>query len=163
MKLNLGCGNDIRNDYLNIDVGQVNLPPNIFRSGDVTNLDWVAQDNSVDEILALNILQYIELPKVDSTFINWTQKLKVGGSVKILVNDLYAYADMFVNKQMPIQQLVMTLFGSQENQFLIKKNSIDRHTLINKLIKMGFNIDNIKYENGLDLYVEATKERVVNV
>ena len=51
MKLNLGCGQDIRHNYINVDREAVpNLPDTLFRQGDIRDLDWLCGDEYVEEI-----------------------------------------------------------------------------------------------------------------
>jgi SAM-dependent methyltransferase len=79
MRLNIGAGYDVREGYINVDWTKrpgINL---------VLNLDatpWPWDDNSVSEILALNLLEHLEMNRV------WPEIyriLKPGGRIKIEV------------------------------------------------------------------------------
>lgn len=112
-KLNLGSGNDVRPDYLNLDVipAKQPLPPEVFRQGNVGELDWVCQDGSVEEILALNVLQCFPPPVVEQVLANWLRKLRPGGVIKIAFTDLCAIGNPLAGDTLPREQAVTLLFG----------------------------------------------------
>ncbi|MEM3091037.1 MAG: methyltransferase domain-containing protein [Candidatus Pacearchaeota archaeon] len=56
MKLNLGCGNDKRNGYLNIDSSKYVKPDKVWNL-EKTPLPF--KDNSVEEIIAFHVLEHI--------------------------------------------------------------------------------------------------------
>jgi hypothetical protein len=61
-KLNIGCGLDIKEDYLNADIIQVDGVGLII---DINKFPYKIYDNEYDEILCKNILEYaFDLPKV---------------------------------------------------------------------------------------------------
>ena len=75
MKLNLGCGNDVRPGYVNIDrMPQGQAPPDIYRQGDISSLDWLTEDGTVDEMVALDCLEYLPTKVLKQTLINWAKK-----------------------------------------------------------------------------------------
>lgn len=156
MKLNLGCGADIRNGYINID----RLPPgqspsNIYKQGDIQSLDWITEDNTVNEIVALDCLIYLPTNIIKQALINWVQKLSVGGILKILVPDCHAIAKSFSQGQFSLQEYSQMVLGTQEgndNRLAI----IDAATLLSILQEIGLTISLKRYE-GVAIYVEATK------
>lgn len=156
MKLNLGCGMDIRVGYLNID----KLPPNqtpadIYKQGDIANLDWLAEDNTVDEIVALDCLEYLPTNIVQSALLNWAKKLVAGGTLKILVPDCHAVAKAFSQGQLNLQEYLKIMFGTQQNNDN-RLSAIDTITLLNILQEIGLTILLKRYE-GVAIYVEAVK------
>jgi autotransporter strand-loop-strand O-heptosyltransferase len=84
VKLNLGCGNDIRPGYVNIDrfnnTGQVDL------CSDFTVLPF--KDESVDEIYTSHIFEHVSINDVYSVIDEWKRVLKIGGKLEIRVPDL---------------------------------------------------------------------------
>ncbi len=56
MKLNLGCGNDKKQGYINIDVSKEVKPNKIW---DLEKTPLPFKENSIDEILAFHILEHI--------------------------------------------------------------------------------------------------------
>lgn len=156
MKLNLGCGADVRSGYINIDIiPQNNMSQDRYRQGDIGSLDWLTEDNTVDEIIALDCLEYLPTNIVKQALTNWAQKLSTGGTLKILVPDCHAVAKAFAQGQFNLQEYSQIIFGTQEgndNRLTV----IDTVTLLNILQDIGLTISLKRYE-GIAIYVEATK------
>jgi len=55
-KLNIGCGKDVRQDYLNVDC--VNLK-GVDKVCDLNKFPWPFKDNTFDEVLAFNIIEHL--------------------------------------------------------------------------------------------------------
>lgn len=80
MKLNIGCGSDIREDYINIDRAK---NPGVDVVFDLEELPYPFEDNSVDEIYASHILEHFQDP---IAIIHELHRiLKVGGQLRIKV------------------------------------------------------------------------------
>lgn len=156
MKLNLGCGNDVRIGYLNID----RLPPNqmlsdVYKQGDISSLEWLTEDNTVNEIIALDCLEYLPANIIQSALLNWAKKLMVGGILKILIPDCHAVARAFSQGQLNLHEYCQLMFGTQQNNDN-RLSAIDAVTLFNMLQETGLTISSKRYE-GMALYVEAIK------
>lgn len=81
MKLNLGCGADVRPGYVNVDLEE---RPGVDVAWDFGQLPWPWPDQSVDEILALNVLEHVDMNVV------WNEIyriLKTQGTITIEVSD----------------------------------------------------------------------------
>lgn len=156
MKLNLGSRNDIRSGYLNIDNLPLQvLPPKMYRQGDIQSLDWIAEDSTVEEIVALNCLQYISLANLRDTIQNWVQKLQPGGVLKIQAFDIYVIASAFIKNQLNLSEFTNIIFGSQKPDD-DRKSIMDMMTLCQLLCELGLIIETKRYD-GISLYVEAKK------
>lgn len=59
-KLNIGCGNDIRTDYINIDIADI---PGVDIVCDINNA-LPFENNSFDFIICNDILEHVDLEKV---------------------------------------------------------------------------------------------------
>jgi predicted SAM-dependent methyltransferase len=156
MNLNLGCGADIRHGYINVDKFPPNqLTPDVYRQGDIASLDWLTEDNTVDEIIAMDCIEYLQFDTIKSAIANWAQKLIIGGKLKILVPDCYAIAKAFSQGQFNIQEYLQITFGTQtENDNRL--SVIDVVTLFDILKEVGLIISLKRYE-GVAIYVEAIK------
>lgn len=121
-KLNLGCGNDLRNGYVNIDIAPIN---NLDHQIDAKNLDDVCDDEAVDEILASNILNMFSYREVLNILQHWVDKLKPGGTIKIVVPDLVELAKAFLNGELKSDHFILQLYGKQEHEHDFNRTGFD--------------------------------------
>jgi len=153
MKINLGCGQDIRSGFVNVDRFPGKLDN--YKQGDIQSLDWLTEDSTVDKILALDCLEYLPEKKVKSTVENWASKLSVGGVIKILVPDCHLVAKSFHQGQLSLQEYQTIMFGTQEHDD-DRLSVIDSATLSEMLKDCGLTISLKRYE-GIAIYLEAVK------
>jgi hypothetical protein len=106
MKLNLGCGDNIIQGYTNIDLMPKNS--NVTR-GNFTNLSMI-QDGSVEEILALNVIEYLPFTQVGSVLQHWVQKLQSGGTLYVESIDLNVLGTMMAYDQIGIDVINKILY-----------------------------------------------------
>lgn len=84
MKLNLGCGPDIRKDYINVDISSNIKGVKIV---DLNSTPWPWPWESVEEILMLDILEHFSHRKTRDTLFEVWRVLKQDGFVDIQVPD----------------------------------------------------------------------------
>ena len=82
VRLNIGCGDDIRPGYLNID----RFAPGAGIRMDASRLAFA--DRSVDEIFSSHMLEHLSKYEVPEFLGEWNRVLKPGGKVEIIVPDL---------------------------------------------------------------------------
>jgi len=156
MKLNLGCGADIRSGYVNVDrLPPNNAPTELYRQGDIKSLDWLTEDAQVQEIIAMDCLEYLPSSVIQSAITNWHQKLVPNGILKITVPDCHAVAKSFAQGQLNLQEFSTIMFGT-ENDNDKRLSAIDGMTLLDMLCNIGFTIILKRYD-GISIYLEATK------
>jgi len=157
MKLNLGCGNDIRTDYLNIDCQPVpgNVPQDIYKQGYIQSLDWIVENGTIEEIIALDCIEYLVISDVKNTILNWTKKLKPGGTIKILMPDCFAIAVAFGQGQFSITDFLQMMYGTQKDGDS-RQSALDSQSLYDILHEAGLTITKKRFE-GVAIYVEAVK------
>jgi hypothetical protein len=154
MKLNLGCGQDIRPDYLNIDIkGHSTSNTEIFKTGCVESIDWICENETVEEILAMDILAYIPPHELNNTIKNWVDKLEPGGIIKISIIDLFAISEAFIRGQASIDEFLILLFGKVDDQRL---SSMDSQMLLSLIEKHTLKIETKRFD-GIIFYIEAKK------
>jgi len=155
MRINLGCGNDMRIGFVNVDKLPMNGPPELCRQGDIKSIDWLAEDGTVEEIIAIDCLEYLPLNSVQPAITNWASKLATNGVLKILVPDCFAIAKAFSQGQFSLGEFCQMLFGTQQ-QNDARLSAIDLDTLVKILGEAGLVVSVKRYE-GVAVYVEATK------
>jgi len=157
MRLNLGCGNYIRTGFVNVDVTQQQLPPDLYRQGDISNLDWLCSNSSVEEMLALNVLQYIPYKVMDQVLSNWTNKLCSNGRIKILSPDINILCKLLCNRNMDLVTFLANVFGSQDQIVNFGKSATGMKDMCRQLESLGLMVVAARYENTM-FYVEAIKQ-----
>jgi len=90
MKLNIGCGKDIKTGYLNIDC---NYSPGVNLLCDVTSLPFT--ENSVDEIYASDIIEHFPWATTRSVLKEWRRVLKDTGTLWIRTPSLEGVIDLY--------------------------------------------------------------------
>jgi len=79
-KLNVGCGKDIKKDYINIDVVKL---PGVDVVHNLNKFPWPFKDDKFDEILCSHVLEHVT--DFERTIKEIHRILKKGGIVKITV------------------------------------------------------------------------------
>jgi len=115
MKLNLGCGNDKKAGFVNVDI-QAELQADLIAN--VQYLDEI-QDCSVSEIYASHILEHFPHWQTVPILQAWHQKLITGGKITIRVPDLKGICSDFVNAEKinDLKMLVRHIYGGQDHSF----------------------------------------------
>lgn len=80
MKLNVGCGKDIKTGWINCDFKQ---GPGVDRVFDVSQVPIPFEDNSVDEILVCHVLEHIQ--NWEMVVLEFHRVLKPGGVLTVRV------------------------------------------------------------------------------
>lgn len=89
MRLNVGCGNDVRQGCVNVDFRQTH--PAVMKV-DLSVLPWPFADESADEILMLDFLEHFPYRKTATILSECRRILKVGGELVVQVPDFQQLA-----------------------------------------------------------------------
>lgn len=106
VRLNLGCGDDLKRGYINID---------LHASSDfVTRMDFRAlnfADSSVDEIYAKDILAHVGLPDAMTCLANWARILRPGGKLTVQTPCLTLMIEGLASGHLGLEQINYFLFA----------------------------------------------------
>ena len=105
MRLNLGCGADRRDGYVNVDL-RADVADHV---GDVARLDWL-DDGTVDEILALDILEHFPAARTADVLAEWRRVLDFDGTLIVRVPNLHMICSLIVEGRM-LEALIRNLYG----------------------------------------------------
>lgn len=112
-KLNLGCGFDVREGYLNIDPNGFHGPDLI---ADVRDLEMLPS-GYYEEIIAEEVLEHIPRKETKRTLLEWNRLLRTNGMLKIRVPNLIGLVSLFAREEYQTigkqEELVQRLFGTQ--------------------------------------------------
>jgi SAM-dependent methyltransferase len=95
IKLNLGCGDKILDGYINIDVVESRAGKKPDFICDLHNLSKF-KSNSVDEILAVHVVEHFWKWEVVDILKEWTRVLKPGGKMILECPNLISAAEEFL-------------------------------------------------------------------
>ncbi len=139
LRLNLGCGNDFRPDYLNLDIFADDERV-IFM--DVRKLDFA--DSSVDEILAHDILEHFSHRETANILKEWARVLKPGGILKLRIPSLELQVKAYMRGDWDADVASYMIFGGQTSPGDFHSNGFDKKSIKRHLQKAGFQVTNIE-------------------
>lgn len=105
MRLNLGCGDDVRPDWFNIDL-RSDCGADIVQ--DVSKLPF--DDGEVDEILALDLLEHFPAFRTQDILAEWRRVLCSGGMLTVKVPNLQALCEALLVRPHP-DRIVRNIYG----------------------------------------------------
>ena len=144
IRLNLGCGSDIKPNYRNIDFYNVNHP-SILKC-DVRDLSAHFGPNSVSEIYARDILEHIGFLETDIILQHWANLLELNGTIFIRVPDIHQQLFLYDTGVWSTYTLNYKLFGIPENEKDYHKVVFSLDYLCEKLRKCGIKIIKTEFE-----------------
>lgn len=122
MKLNLLLNsNETLNNYINIHPFD---DSNGKVKGDITKLDFVADDGECEEIRAIDILEYFYAWQTDDIIEGWVKKLRIGGKLILSFAEMYEVANNIAHYTISMKKANYYLFGKQESTWDTKKCSL---------------------------------------
>ena len=84
MKLNIGSGNNMMKDYINIDLHPVQAKDYIWREMDIMHIDTHFTSNSVDEIYASHLFEHLSHYEITTLLFKLHGILKPSGKLIII-------------------------------------------------------------------------------
>ena len=151
IKLNLGCGNDIRFGYINIDIRPLKGVNLVL---DLENQSLPFQDNLVSEIVAQDIIEHVSYYKVENLLKECFRVLKPKGTIYIRTPDLeQIYVKAVVEKQTlgdkkGYKLLSYWIFGGFKNPYDYHKCIFTKELLKELLEEIGFKVVKLSNDNS---------------
>ena len=142
LKLNLGCCKTILDGWVNIDLYQYD--PRIV-VGDIRNLANYANE-SVDEILAQDVIEHIPFYESVAAVKEWIRTLKIGGQLTVQTTNIAGHLESYAKGFWNLETLNYMLFSG--------KNWADNQTRDGDFHKSVYDIPfmkNLFVQNGLDV------------
>ncbi|MBN1606542.1 MAG: glycosyltransferase [Polyangiaceae bacterium] len=141
VRLNLGCGPDIRSGYLNLDF---NENPGVAMVCDIRHLPF--DDSSVDEVLANDVLEHFPFAETLDVLREWRRVLRVDGRISLRVPNLEGLVELYRTRPYGwrredaklVDPIVERLFGGQDFQGNCHYTTFDRTSLWQALEQAGF-------------------------
>lgn len=170
MKLNLGCGPDIRDDYINIDTCALDSRVVI---ADIRDLPY--DNSSIDEIYARDILEHLSFNDAKIAIQNWSRICRSGGKLFIQTICIDLMIEAYQSKVWTLEVLNYMLFAGKNWVNGISKpedyhkSCYSKHLLEELLTQNNFLIDTITFDqidvplkqnpyiHNLNILINATK------
>lgn len=156
-RLNLGCGFDIREGYLNVDLNDFHSPDIVANIIDMEGFP----SNSFDEIYAKDVLEHFLWRDTPKALTEWNRLLKLGGRLFVATTYLTGVARRVLDPSfadLEFQRLTII------NLFSMQKYEGDFHLTIftERLFRWhmwmaGFEIEEIKIVDGWLIHAWAVK------
>jgi predicted SAM-dependent methyltransferase len=112
-KINIGCGFDIKNDFLNVDLHERHGPDLV---ADCTDLS-ILPSSYYEHILANDVLEHIPRLKTRSTLREWNRLLRIDGILELQVPNVMGLLELLKrdeNQNMAQhEKLLQCLYGTQ--------------------------------------------------
>lgn len=117
MKLNLGANTDVRRGYVNIDNNPALANNPLIQPGDARNLQKMGvADGSVDEIVAIHLIEFMNPAEFPEALKSWAQALKPGGTLWVQSFDYDVVCNAIYHDRMDIGMANEILYGKDGKQ-----------------------------------------------
>ena len=155
-KINLLYGSgDVLHTHLNLDPFTSDETDVLTRS-DIKNLDSFVDDAEAQEIIALDVIDYIPLTDINAVIKHWVSKLRHGGLLIIGGTDLFEVSKAFAQYRLDITEANKLIHGEQSKPYLVKRTNFTTLGLADYLSSLGLKLQK-KRINDFHLTVEATR------
>ncbi len=153
VKVNLGCGHLPQEDYLNVDMRELE---GVDIIADVRNIPF--EKESIDELYLAHVIEHFTEVDMEKYILPyWYSLLKPGGKITIICPNWSAMLDDYAKGKVSFEILKEITFGSQEYEGNQHYNMFSPHSLTELLNKIGFKSVSIVDEyriNGLCIEME---------
>jgi len=158
MKLNLGCGTDIRSDYINIDIKEL---PGVNLVRDVSDFSYI-KDNSVEEIIARDIIEHFPKHIAEKALREWHRILKPYKKIYMTCPDIKRICERYLGIKQPkldADFVSYLLYGDEKAQHHgdYHKAIWDAQTIRKLLERTGFKYISIDNDQGANLVINCYK------
>jgi len=151
--LNLGCGDDIKQGYVNLDIRKIKDT----EQADVRVLPY--EKESVDEIMAVDVYEHISFRESQQLLKHWVSLLKPGGKLIIRSPSIEVLARRILTSTCieDIEASIAFIFGNQDYEQNFHHTSCHPELMTHYLRSAGIK-GSIKCKTeGTNLVVEAYK------
>lgn len=168
-KLNLGCGDKILPDYINVDVAAARNGKQPDVLCDLANLSQF-QDNSIDEILSVHVIEHFWRWEIESILNEWIRVLKPGGQMILECPNLISACERFLKNPEQVchedqrgQQTMWVFYGdpSWKDPLMVHRWGYTPHSL--KLLLQKVGLQDVRQEPAKFKLREPRDMRIVGI
>jgi len=157
-KVNLIYGEgDFLDTHLNINPFAKNTEEGRLVRADLTNIDKYVDAAEADEVLAMDVIDYIPTIQTKDALTNWISKLRIGGRIVIGGVDIYSISKSIADCSLDIPLANLIIHGKQDKPYLIKRASFSALDL-SKYLEEIYGLGIVKKEVlNYRMFVEAQR------
>jgi len=137
MKLNLGCGGDRKEGYVNIDIRE-SVEPDVVLDLEKESLPY--GDNSVDEVIAYDFLEHISFRRVNFVLKEIHRVLKPNGILELRCPDIFRILYHIQREGCGWEKASFWFCGAQDYPENLHKSVFWKESLKRTLEGMGFEV-----------------------
>ena len=173
VRLNLGCGEDLKKGFINIDVNQ---KVESVKSIEINDLKNHYKDSSVNEIYAKDVLEHVGLPTATKWIKQWSEILTNNGTITISTPCLDLIIEAYNKNKINEEKLNYLLFAGvywkngkpywdtkETTIYDWHKVCFSKKQIIKLLVQNNFEIITERFDdigghiNGLNMVIKAKK------
>lgn len=154
-RLNIGCGYDKREGYLNVDVDPACAPDILIQDGDYSGIPR----RQFEEVLAKDVLEHIPRAQTLAALLDFSDYLVDGGKLVLQTSSILGVAAKLQESSRYADHHGWTicLFGNQVHAGDFHHTGFTTVTLTVHLRAAGFRVDVLELRDDWLLYAEARK------
>lgn len=133
--LNLGCGKDVRDGFINIDL--YSDDPRVIAM-DIRSLEL--PDNCADGLLASDVLEHFSHRETEEILREWARVLKPGGEIVIRCPSLRLQCNAYMQGKWDADIASYMIFGGQTNPGDFHCVGFDESSISKHLTQAGFEV-----------------------
>lgn len=155
MKLNLiRDSNDVISGYVNIDPYGKSESVVIHS---YENLDDIAENAQCTDIIARDVIDYIEPLNIDNVLRHWLSKLRINGKITISGTDLMSVCEKYVEGAFDADVATALIYGERTESHKYKKNASTLENVVRFLEMCGLKIILKSLNSDLTYTVQAQR------
>ncbi|MCF6154446.1 MAG: glycosyltransferase [Candidatus Brocadia sp.] len=143
IRLNLGCGTDIRQGYVNIDQRSI---PGVYQLADVSKLPY--KNESVIEVLANDVIEHFPREQTEAVLNEWIRVLRPDGTLKVQCPDVRTLAHGLISNVIPVNEFSRRIYGGQNYRGNFHYAGFDIPEMKRMLRRLGMRPQRVSAYNG---------------
>ena len=108
--------------------------------GSITNLDWVAEDAEVTQLMAVDVIDFLQPQEIEDSILHWCGKLRHGGKIFIGGLDLTEAARLVHLRRINLDDANKLIFGTHSSPSDHRKSAMTMRTVEEILVQNGLKI-----------------------
>jgi len=151
-KLNIGCGKDIREGWVNVDIREL---PGVDVVCDIRN--WTPfVDGRFEEVLMQDVLEHFSIKESKTVLEEVYRIAKQGCTLTIEVPNILMQAQQWLNNEITTERFSVIVYGHQDYPENAHKQLFDEGRLAECVVAAGFKVQSF-YTRGRALGCTAIK------